>query len=296
MHFSSILIRACFVAAFSIGAIGTVTAADKSEVRVMSFNIRYGSAQDGQDSWDHRKDFLVETIKKYSPDLLGTQETLAFQMKFISDNLPGYTAFGVGREDGDKKGEMTAIFYRTDRFTKLDGGHFWLSETPDQPGSKSWDSSLPRMVSWLKLKDNVAPNNPVIYFANTHFDHRGQTARLESAKLIRQRVEVLPAGSRVIVTGDFNATSDDPPYAAIFGEVNGKKSVRDAYRIANPKVLENEATFQGFQLGREIGKSIDWVGVTPGFSVKSAVINRVSKDKRYPSDHFPIEVILKYAE
>src|SRR5688572_29237394 len=113
-------------------------------LRVMSFNIRYGTAKDGPDHWDKRKDLVAATIKKYAPDLLGTQETLEFQAAYIREQCPEYTFVGAGRDDGKVAGEMAALFFRTDRFEKLAEGHFWHSETPDQPGSKGWDTSLPR--------------------------------------------------------------------------------------------------------------------------------------------------------
>ena len=118
----------------------------------MSFNIRYGTAQDGVNQWDKRQGWVVETIRAFAPDLLGTQETLGFQRDFLAMSLADYEGLGVGRDDGAEKGEMMALFYRRDRFEKLDGGHFWLSESPAEVGSKSWDSSLPRMVTWVKLR------------------------------------------------------------------------------------------------------------------------------------------------
>src|SRR5436189_387541 len=128
-----------------------------SEVRVMSFNIRYGTADDGENRWERRKEFLAETIASFNPDLLGTQETLGFQRDYLAEKLPGYEVLGVGRDDGKEKGEMMALYYKKERFKQIEGGHFWLSETPDKVGSKSWDSSLPRMVTWAKLTDLKNP-------------------------------------------------------------------------------------------------------------------------------------------
>src|SRR5437660_4595583 len=122
-------------------------------VRVMTFNIRYGTAADGENHWDKRKEFLVQTIKAFDPDLLGTQETLGFQRDYLAQNLSGFGVVGVGRDDGKEQGEMMALYYRQARFEKTAEGHFWLSETPETAGSKSWDSSLPRMLRWVKLQD-----------------------------------------------------------------------------------------------------------------------------------------------
>jgi endonuclease/exonuclease/phosphatase family metal-dependent hydrolase len=183
----------------------------KPDVRVMSFNIRYGTANDGVNRWELRRDFLVETVRAFSPDLLGTQETLGFQRDYLAEKLPEYDHLGVGRDDGRERGEMMALYYRKDRFEKLDGGHFWLSETPDIVGSKSWDSSLPRMVTWVKLRDRRQESLSPIVFFNTHFDHMGTTARLESAKLLRRKIASFSDTCSVIVTGDFNTDEASPP-------------------------------------------------------------------------------------
>ena len=181
----------------------------------MSFNIRYGSANDGDNHWDQRSYLVVETIRMFDPDLLGAQEVLKFQADFLQQQLPGYAFHGVGREDGQTRGEFVPVMYRKDRFEMRDAGHFWLSETPAVAGSKSWDSSLPRMVSWVRLSDLDNDGGEFI-FLNTHFDHRGQQARLESARLLRQRVEEITGGGvPFIITGDFNTTEDGQPFAEL---------------------------------------------------------------------------------
>ena len=126
-------------------------------VRVMSYNIRYGTANDGENHWDKRRVFLIDTIRQFDPDLLGTQETLGFQRDYLAKALPTYEVLGVGRDDGAEKGEMTALYFKRDRFEKLDGGHFWLSETPEIPASKSWDTALTRMATWVRLRDRRNP-------------------------------------------------------------------------------------------------------------------------------------------
>ena len=148
-------------------------------VRVMSFNIRLGVAEDGPDHWDLRKAFVAQTIRAFDADIVGTQETWDFQARYLSEQLTAYEYVGRSRQADSNQGEQCGILFKRDRFDQLIAGHFWLSETPDQPGSKSWDSSLPRMVTWLKLWDKENKNS--FYVLNTHFDHRGPTARLESA-------------------------------------------------------------------------------------------------------------------
>lgn len=272
-------------------------AAQDGALRVMSFNIRYGTAKDGVNHWDRRREFLIDTIEKFAPDLLGTQETLAFQRDYLAEKLSGYESLGVGRDDGQAKGEMMAIYFRKERFEKLDGGHFWLSETPETIGSKSWDSSLPRMVTWVKLKDRrVADARPLAFF-NTHFDHQGPTARLESAKLLRRRMAAVAGECAVIVTGDFNAGEGSPPYVALFGDDAGAKSpVVDTFRAAHPTRDKNEGTFSEFKADVTTGARIDWIGASRDWTIDSVTIDRTARDGRTPSDHFPVEAVLHRAK
>jgi endonuclease/exonuclease/phosphatase family metal-dependent hydrolase len=280
-----------------LAAITSLAAADDrpTPLRVMSFNVRYGSAKDGDNAWPQRRDLLVKTIQNFDPDLLGTQETLKFQRDFIAERMSGLTPFGVGRDDGTDNGEMTALFFRNSRFEKLDGGHFWLSLTPEVPGSKSWDTSLTRMASWVKLRDKQAGEPSVLWFLNTHFDHRGPQAREESAKLIRDWVAQRPESDRVVVTGDFNAAEGSPPYAALFGPAplrQDRPVLLDSYRLLHPERTEEEGTYNGFRADSRRGGRIDWIAVSPGFKVTEAAIVRTAVDGRTPSDHFPVTAIL----
>ncbi len=265
-----------------------------ADVRVMSFNIRYGTANDGDNHWDKRKDLLIETIKAFDPDLLGTQETLGFQRDFLAKQLPQYDVLGVGRDDGKEGGEMTALYYKRARFEKVDGGHFWLSETPDQPGSKSWDTAITRMVTWVKLRDRVYPKAKPILFFNTHFDHRGQIARLESARLLRRRVAEMSKACTVIVTGDFNADEGSEPYQALFNaNDNQQLLLRDAYRLIHPVRATNEGTFSDFKPEAKAGPRIDWIGISKEWQVTQAEIDRTARQGRTPSDHFAMTAVLR---
>lgn len=263
------------------------------DVRVMSFNVRYGTAKDGPNHWDRRKEFLAETVAAFGPDLLGTQEALPFQRDYLAEKLPGYGVLGVGRDDGKEKGETAAAFWRTDRFEKADGGHFWLSRTPDAAGSKGWDAALPRMATWVKLVDRRAGGKPVLW-VNTHFDHVGADARIESARLLRDRLAVLGTGCSVVVTGDFNAGEGSEPYRALFGRIGADESpLVDAYRMAHPKREPDEGTFHGFEAGADAGDRIDWIGASRDWSVVAAGIDRTARAGRTPSDHFPVTAVLR---
>lgn len=262
-----------------------------NDVRVMSYNIRYGTANDGENHWDRRKEFLVETIKAFAPDLLGTQETLGFQRDYLAEHLPGYDALGVGRDDGKEKGEMTALYFKRDRFEKLDGGHFWLSETPDIAGSKSWDAALTRMVSWVRLRDRRQPRAKPLMFFNTHFDHRGQQARIESARLLRRRIAEAAKTCRVIVTGDFNGGEDSEPYRVFFAQPDAP--VMDVFRVAHAARAADEGTFSSFKAANTTGPRIDWIGASQDWQTIKAEIDRTARDGRTPSDHFSMQAVLR---
>lgn len=265
-----------------------------SDVRVMSFNIRFGTAPDGENHWDKRKEFLIETIKAFDPDLLGTQETLFFQRDYIKEKLAGYDVLGVGRDDGRERGEMMALYFKRSRFEKIDGGHFWLSQTPEQPGSKSWDSSLPRMVTWVKLRDRRKPNAKPIMFFNTHFDHRSAEARTESARLLRRRVAESIKSCRVIVTGDFNTGEGSEPYHELFYPNNdGPSPISDTYRVTYHGRAPNEGTFSGFKPDDSNGPRIDWIGASKDWWIVAASIDRTAREGRTPSDHFPVTAVLR---
>lgn len=277
-----------------LGADAPGSSAPGADLRVMSYNVRVGTAEDGIDDWDHRRDFMAEAILAFAPDLLGTQETLDFQRDFLATRLAAYDDFGMARDAAHDDGEMMTVFFRRDRFEKLDGGHFWLSETPELPGSRSWDAACPRMVTWVKLRDRRGPGAPPIVFLNTHFDHEGVKARLNAARILRERVDAFAAGgAAVIVTGDFNSGEDDEPHAVLFQPASGNASpVVDAYRVLHPARAADEGTFSNFLADGRSGKRIDWIGVTRDWHIVSAEIEHPVRDGRTPSDHFPVTAVL----
>ena len=265
------------------------------DVRVMSFNIRYATPKDGPNIWENRRDFLAETVNAFAPDLLGTQETLGRQRDDLSQRLPEYDVLAAGRDDGAERGEMMAVFYKKARFEKLAGGHFWLSETPDVPGSKSWDSSLPRMATWIKLKDRHHLGAPPLLMVNTHFDHMGPTSRVEAARLLRRKIDQLAAGSRVILTGDFNSGDGSDPYKIVFSkEPITSLPLVDTFRATHPTRSGDEGTSSNFRVGTPSGARIDWIGVSPTWTIREADILRAQRDGRTPSDHHPVTAVLTF--
>lgn len=267
-------------------------AEDPAVLRVMTYNIRYANPGDGPNRWENRKEQLCRTIERFDPDLLGTQEVLASQRDDLKKRLKRHHVFAAGRDDGKDRGETAAIFYRKQRFEKLDGGHFWLSETPDRAGSRGWDAALPRIATWLKLKDRNQPNAPPLFVLNTHFDHRGATARLESARLIMKKLDGLAAGCRIVLLGDFNAGESSEAYSAVFAREDGRRTLVDVYRAANPTRQKHESTFSRFLTQPSTGDRIDWIGCSPDWAICSADIDRNGTKGRAPSDHFAVTALL----
>ena len=265
---------------------------DSPAVRVMSLNIRYGTARDGNNAWPRRREAVFGVVRSFEPDLLGTQETLAFQRDELLTAFPTFAAVAAGRDDGREAGEMAAVFYDRDHFEPLDSGHLWLSETPEVPGSRGWDAALPRIATWVKLRDRTAPQDAPILFLNAHFDHVGQRARLESARLIRRSLATLGAGCRLVLTGDFNAAEASPPYAALFADDAAAPKLLDTLRAAVPQSTGPEATFNGFNPTTTAGERIDWIGCSPDWRVVAASIDRTVVAGRTPSDHWPVTATL----
>ena len=257
------------------------------DIKVMSFNIRLGVANDGENRWDLRKELVVKTIREYNPDLLGLQEVFPMQEEYLRESFPEYVYYGRSRLVDPNDGEACSIMFRKERFNPSEQSTFWLSETPDEPGSKSWDSSLPRIANMISLKDKQEGGKKLILI-NTHFDHRGKVAREEAAKIIKNRVSALEKGARVVITGDFNSGEGSRPYQSLMGE-----NIIDTFRMVHPNRTEEESTFTAWK-GRLIGNRIDWVLCSANFQILSATINRSHDKGRYPSDHYPVTATLNY--
>ncbi len=255
-------------------------------LNVMSFNIRYAAADDGANGWNNRRDFVAETIRAHDPDIMGLQEALASQLADLRAALPGYSVVGVGRDDGVAAGEFAPILYRSRRFTLRDQGHFWLSEHPETPGSVGWDAALPRIATWVRLSPADAPDRELLVL-NTHMDHQGQRARLESAKLIRRFVET-SGQYPLIILGDFNCDPASEPYRALTGGTAAPGPLTDAFSTVN----DSGGTYHAFT-GIALGGRIDWILFDRRFECLIASVDRRSSAGRYPSDHFPVAAALR---
>jgi endonuclease/exonuclease/phosphatase family metal-dependent hydrolase len=275
-----------------ISMAGAATTTTPTAMTVMSFNVRYGTADDGPDAWPNRRELFFRTIKSHDPDLLGTQEVLAFQADELQRELPDYTFVGVGRDDGKRAGEFAAIQFRTKRFELVDKGFFWLSDQPEKPGSIGWDAALTRMATWVKLRDRLDDNRELV-FLNTHWDHKGIVAHVESAKLIRAKMRDLDDGGQtpIIMTGDLNCHEESDAVKLLESE-NERIVLLDAYREMHSQREPGEASFHAFK-GTTQGSRIDFILHTGYYRPTSAQIDRVNQDGHYPSDHFPVIAVLE---
>jgi endonuclease/exonuclease/phosphatase family metal-dependent hydrolase len=264
-------------------------------LRVMSFNIRYGTADDGPHSWPQRAPHVAGTIARFDPDLLGTQECLAFQRDELQAALPGYAVVAVGRDDGAEAGEMCACFFRRERFALRDHGTFWLSDTPDVVGSRGWDAALPRIATWLRLDDRGT--GAEILWLNTHFDHLGEVARRESAALLHRWLAANRDEAVLVVTGDFNAPAgavDDYVHRTLLSGAADAPLLCDAWTSVHGPDEDPTATgtFHGFQDTPSRGR-IDWVLCGCETTVLEAGIDRSRAGEVWPSDHFPVTAVLE---
>lgn len=254
-------------------------------LRVMTFNVRYGTADDGENRWERRREFLLDVIREFDPDLLGVQEALRDQVDAIGAALPGHSCVGVGRE-ADGGGEYSALYFRKSRFDLIAAETFWLSDTPDVPGSHTWGNTLPRVCTWARLLDRS--NGRRFTQFNTHWDHQSQPARLKSGGLMATRVAQQAAkGDPVLVTGDFNSAENNPSLAALTQE---GKLLRDTFRLVHPDDAE-VGTAHGFS-GLKRGGKIDYIFATDEWQATSAAIVHTERDGRYPSDHFPVTAVV----
>ena len=262
------------------------------DLRVMSFNVLQGRSSGSAGHWDERKDIVVERITAFGPDLLGTQEVLDFQLDFLKKKLPGYEVVARGRMKEPDADEHAAIFFKASRFEKLDEGHFWLSETPDVPGSKDWFTFRPRMTSWVKLRTRTEPPRTVVFF-NCHVSPTSIHAKRESARIIRERIREIAGGGPAILVGDFNTAADTETQRRFLAgaEPDGLR-LADAFRALHAQPLPNEGTWHG-PMGVRPDRRIDWVLATPHFTPVAAGIDRTARDGRYPSDHCPVTAVLR---
>lgn len=248
--------------------------------KVMTYNIRLDVESDGDNRWDKRKDLLAGQVRFYEPDFMGVQEALPQQMHYLDETLTAYDYIGVGRDDGKEKGEFSAIFYNKDKYKVIKQSTFWLSQTPEKPGL-GWDAACNRVCTY-GLFENLKTKKKFWVF-NTHFDHVGKTARMESAKLILAKIKELnKEGYPFVLTGDFNLTEDNESIKRI------TESLNDTRKVAK-LVYGPDGTWNGFDFSKPATERIDYIFVPKkNVSVTKYAILSDNKNNHYYSDHLAV--------
>jgi len=267
-----------------------------STLRIISYNIRYNNPADGVNAWPYRKEQVAALLQRYLPDVIGLQEVVKPQLDDLVARLPTWAWVGVGRGDGKCADEFAAIFYRRERFDLLATDTFWLSATPHQPGSFGWDAACVRIATWARLRDKT--NGARLLLVNTHFDHRGAQAQLESARLLRRFLNDPAQPMPAIITGDFNCTAASPSYQ-LLTEPN------PAAGLPLLDAMQHTETPHRGPLGTwttnfadPVSDKIDFIfvwpkptadgAVTPALTVRHHAILDDQTAGRYPSDHLPV--------
>jgi endonuclease/exonuclease/phosphatase family metal-dependent hydrolase len=250
----------------------------------MTYNIRLDLVSDGDNAWPHRRAAVTGLIAYYAPDLVGLQEVLLHQKRAVEADLPGYAFVGAARDDGKDRGEFSPLGFRRDRFALVASGTFWLSPTPDMP-SKGWDAALPRVATWARLKDKGS--RLTLLAVNTHFDHVGTAARLESARQLRRWIGAnRKRDEAVVLMGDFNSMADGPAYAAIVE--TGADALHDTLTLSRTPHFGPLGTFTGFKIDEVAASPIDHIFVSDGVAVLRHATLTQQTGGKLPSDHYPV--------
>lgn len=271
--------RACFTAVMAL--IGVVACdSGPQPMTAMTYNIRFDNPEDGENAWDLRKAGLVNQLKFYEPDVFGIQEGEYHQVQYIDEALPDYAYVGVGREDGKTGGEFSSIHYDTKRLRVLEQGTFWLSDTPSEV-SIGWDAAIKRVCTYARFEDLATKRE--FWAFNTHFDHIGETARVNSAALIRDKIaEINQQGLPVILTGDFNAEPGSVPITTL------SEKFEDTSQTAMLN-FGPEGTRSGFAVEGPVTRRIDFIFASPGdWDVLKYAVLSDSDNMKYYSDHLPV--------
>ncbi|MFI2490308.1 endonuclease/exonuclease/phosphatase family protein [Promicromonospora kroppenstedtii] len=259
-------------------------------LHAMSFNVRYdrvGQTQPGEpDYWPERAPLATAFLRLEQPTVLGVQEVLFHQLPAVEAGLgKHYRMVGFGR-DGGAGGEYSGIFYDARRLTVKWWDQFWLSDTPDLIGSTTWGNTVTRIVTWAEFHDEATGRDFV--HINSHFDHQAENARVRSAQVVRD--QVAEAGLPVVFTADCNAAAEaSAPYDVLVTE----GGLQDTWRAADRQLTPYMGTFPNYGTPNPEGTRIDWILATPGVEVRSAAINTWTRDGRYPSDHAPVQALLR---
>ncbi len=299
-HLSALTSILAVLLPFNTAGLALVAAAETADLRVMSFNVRFAVADRSEDATENnwadprhpRRERAIHVIREAAPDLLGVQEARKLQVRDFENALPEYEFYGIGRDDGKTGGEFSGIFYRKNRFTRKDAGSFWLSATPDTPGTTfaAPPNKIPRIASWVRLTDTSTMRDFVLL--NMHWDHIDVPAREKSAALVRERLATIAKDVPAIATGDLNCNDESPAFATLIAARANGRSLADSYRQLHPQRSSDEATFNGWKPTVR-GSRIDFILHTQEFMPTAAEIIRTAYDGLLPSDHYPVAATLR---
>lgn len=260
------------------------------ELNVMTFNLRVNVISDGNNAWKYRIQSADQMMKDSESVVIGTQEVLYSMLKDLEEELPNFDWVGEGRFGGQED-EHCAIFYDKTKLKAVKHGTFWLSETPDQPGTISWDAQHPRICTWCDFQCISDPNYQFRVY-NTHFDHISEDARIHSAVLLWKQIKLqIHPTLPVVVIGDLNAESDSDAICFLRGEIeiNGEKShLTDVYSVLDNEADMNTGTFHAFT-GETNGGPIDYIFTSQDVTILYSTVDQRKMINRYPSDHFPVK-------
>ena len=260
---------------------------ESHDIDVMTLNIRFDNPGDSINAWPNRAGIVATFINAQVPDLVGMQEVLWNQYEYLDSAMTGYGSVAAGRDDGVRKGEACPVFYRLGRFNAVDEGTFWLSSTPEVPGSVGWGAALTRIATWVKLFDRMTKDT--MLFLNTHFDHVSDSARLMSAGVLLAKVREMAGDNNFVIAGDFNAL----PGSLTIKRMRESNFAIDSFEISE-KVPEGENyTFNGWSDSPGEGR-IDYIFVRNGMKVKSHVTHKIIEDGVFISDHWPVTTRVSY--
>ncbi|WP_326597717.1 endonuclease/exonuclease/phosphatase family protein [Streptomyces sp. NBC_01803] len=268
-----------------------IGAAGGDRLHVVSCNVRYdaGAGVGTPDSWADRRPVLAAFLRGERPTVLGVQEALYHQVGQVAADLPRhYDWIGLGREGGGR-GEFMAVYFDTRRVEPLDYDHFWLSDTPDVIGSTSWGNTIVRMATWVRFRDRRTGR--LFAHVNTHLDHRSEHARQRGAVLIRDRIAGFDPALPVVLTGDFNAPAET---SEAYRTLTGDGVLADTW-LAGRRVTPAWGTFPHYGDPVPGGTRIDWILVNRHVEVLKVAINTFRVDGRWPSDHTPVQALVRLA-
>lgn len=263
----------------SINAVGTGA---KTNLKIVTINIRYDTAKDGDNRWGKRKGYFIDYVNSLNADIICMQEVLNRQLTDLSSAMPQYEHVGAGGRDGKLKGEFCPVFYNKKKFKLIDSGHFWLSETPDSVGSIGWDAKHPHIATWLKLKTS---DNQLLFVVNTHFDWDSNIARIESAQLVLKWIRENVDSGHIIITGDFN----NSPKAETYKIMASSGIVEDSYTLASKRTGASYSFHDFGRLPDGKRKMLDYIFVGNDIKVRMVdIVKETRKNGYFLSDHNPV--------